>query len=163
MKFATASKRRRISALLEAYRGCVNRFIKKLWYLPEGGFGLDKKTLALVSAGRLTERFKSNALKQAIEIVGSTRLSGTVEPDSPPPHFKGAAILDSKFVSIEDKKRSLGDPFDLAIRLSSLSRGNKIVIPTCRTRPLNKWMNKPSARLVQGFSAVCGLVDQLIS
>lgn len=149
-KFATQAKRRRIVALLEAYRGCVNRFIGILWQMPSETFDLNKKTLALVESGRLTERFKSNALKQAIEVVKSTRLSETVKANDPAPSFKGAAILDAKFVSVEDKAKSAGNPFDLVIRLSSLSKGNKIVIPTCRTRPINKWINKSGAKFVQG-------------
>ena len=73
LKFATATKRHDINLLLEAYRGCVNRFIKVLWTMPTEEFGLNGDTLALIPAGRLSERYKSNALKQAIEIVVSTK------------------------------------------------------------------------------------------
>jgi len=149
-KFATDAKQRRLAALLQAYRACVQKFIVILWALPSEEFDLNKKTLELVDAGRLSERFKSNALKQAVEIVKSTRLSGTVKPNSKPPEFKGSIILDAKFVNVEDKKKSTGNPFDLVVRISSLSKGKKIVIPTCRTKPINKWMNKAGAKFIQG-------------
>ena len=41
--------------------------------MPTEEFGLNGDTLALIPAGRLSERYKSNALKQAIEIVVSTK------------------------------------------------------------------------------------------
>jgi len=152
MKFITAKKQRKIHTLIQAYRGCVQRYIEIFWQMPSDKFNLNKETLELVETGRLSERYKSNALKQAIEIVKAVRLSGTVKPNSKPPKFKGDIVLDAKFVSVEDKVKSTGNPFDLVIRLSSLSRGNKITIPTCRTKPVNKWMGKEGARFIQGCS-----------
>ncbi|MBV8226147.1 MAG: transposase [Verrucomicrobia bacterium] len=57
-----------------------------------------------------------------------------------------------KFVGVEDKETCPGDPFDLVIRLSTLKRGKRIAILTNRTKPLNKWLCRPNARLVQGCS-----------
>ena len=144
LKFATAKKRRHIRALLQAYRAAVNFYIRSLWNIPGG---LDRTTLSRLRRTRLSERYKSQALKQAINIVVSTRkaakkLGKTVAL----PRFHGAAVLDSKFVRIEEGKKS----FDLIIRLSGLHKGHRLIIPTKRTAVLNKWMNKPGAKLIQG-------------
>jgi Putative transposase DNA-binding domain len=154
LKFATESKRHRINLLLEAYRGCVNAFIRVLWPMATvDSFHLDKKTLELVPSGRLSERYKSNALKQAIEIVLSTKRACTATGNkSARPRFKGDAVLDAKFVSVEDKESNPGDPFDLVVRISCLTPGERITVPTCRTKPLNKWLSRPGAEFVQGCS-----------
>jgi Putative transposase DNA-binding domain len=151
LKFATAAKRNEINLLVKAYRGCVNRFIKVLWQMPSQEFGLDKETLALVPGGRLSARYKSQALKQAIEIVESTRRARQASGQKAGcPKFTGCAVLDAKFVSVEDKHTRPGNPFDLVVRLSTLKKGARIIIPTCRTKPLNKWLSRPGARLIQG-------------
>ena len=154
LKFATETKRSKIRALVEAYRGCVNAFIKVLWPVAEvQSFHLDKKTLDSIASGRLSERYKSNALKQAIEIVVSTkRACKATGKKASRPKFKGDAVLDAKFVSVEDKESSPGDPFDLVVRISSLVKRQRITIPTCRTKPLNKWLSRPGAQFVQGCS-----------
>jgi hypothetical protein len=36
------------------------------------------------------------------------------------PHFTGDAVLDGKFVDVEDKESCPGQPFDVVIRLSTL-------------------------------------------
>ena len=154
LRFATESKRHRINLLLEAYRGCVNAFIKVLWPLATvDSFHLDKRTLELVPSGRLSERYKSNALKQAIEIVLSTkRACAATGNNSSLPKFKGDAVLDAKFVSVEDKESNPGNPFDLVMRISCLTPGKRLTVPTCRTKPLNKWLSRPGAEFVQGCS-----------
>jgi hypothetical protein len=160
LKYATAAKRHKVRLLVEACRGCVNRFIKVLWRMPTTEFGLDKQTLALVPAGRLSQRYKSQCLKQAIEIVVSTRRTReSTGQRARRPKFTGNLVLDAKFVDVQDKETSPGDPFDLVVRLSTLDKGARITIPTCRTKPLNKWLARPGAKLVQG----CSLSeDQLI-
>jgi len=151
LKFATATKRHDINLLLEAYRGCVNRFIKVLWTMPTEEFGLNGDTLALIPAGRLSERYKSNALKQAIEIVVSTKRAAEATGNKITcPKFTGSAILDAKFVKVQDKEICPGDPFDLVVTLSTLEKRQQIAIPTCRTKPMNKWLLRPGARLIQG-------------
>jgi hypothetical protein len=106
LKFATESKQRRIHALLESYRAAVNFYIKSLW---ETRGKLDKDTLARLPSykTRLSERYKSQALKQALETIVATKKSAKAlgKPCSIPV-FTGSAILDSKFVSVEDGKGS---------------------------------------------------------
>ena len=156
LKFVTASKRHEIGLLCEAYRGCVNRFIEALWALPEQDFGLDAETLNLVPACRLSQRYKSQCLKQAIEIVISTRrasvVTGRRSHKARRPRFTGNLVLDAKFVTVEDKGTCPGKPFDLVVRLSTLKKGKRITILTNRSRPLNKWLSRPGARFVQGCS-----------
>lgn len=146
LKFATSSKRDSIDALLEAYRAAVNFYIRSLW--TERG-KLNAATLARLpdSRTRLSARYKSQALKQALETVVFTRKAAkeTGRPCSLP-LFHGSAVLDSKFVSVEVGQGS----FDLVARLSSLRKGKKITIPTRSTAVLAKWLSKPGARLVQG-------------
>jgi IS605 OrfB family transposase len=147
LQYNTQRKHRAIQALLEAYRGAVNFFIRSLWQTPGA---LDKTTLARLSDAntRLSNRYKAQALRQALAIIIATkksakelgRLAGC-------PVFRGSAILDAKFIDIEvGKKKS----FDLVIRLSTLVRGKRITLPTRRTAMLNKWLSKPGSKLIQG-------------
>jgi IS605 OrfB family transposase len=142
LKFVTAKKRRTIVALLEAYRAAVNFYIRSLW-VDRGS--LDKATLARLTVTRLSERYKSRALKQALEIVVATKKSAKAlgKPVSCPV-FRGSAILDAKFVSVEAGKGS----FDLIVRLSSLHSRHRITIPTKRTAVLNRWTRRGT--IVQG-------------
>jgi IS605 OrfB family transposase len=153
LKYATVKKRRHVAALLEAYRVAVNFYIKSLWR--ERG-KLDKPTLARLEHTRLSERYKSQALKQALDVVVSTRKAAKkIKKFVSCPIFKGAAILDAKFVTIEEGRGS----FDLIIRLSGLHKGHRLTIPTKRTVVLNKWLGKLGAELLQGC-ALC--VDGIV-
>jgi IS605 OrfB family transposase len=148
LRFLTECKQQRINALLQAYRSAVNKYISSLWVTPGR---LDKATLARLpsSKTRLSARYRSQALKQAIEIVVSTRKAcKATKTQAALPVFKGGAVLDAKFVeAVCDQTTSI---FDLYIRLSSLHRGHKIVVPSKRTSVLNKWLAKPGAVLTQG-------------
>ena len=136
LKFVTAKKRYELRLLVEAYLGSVNRFIKVLWQIPTEEFGLDAKTLAMIPAGRLSERYKSQCLKQAIEIVVSTRRAvETTGQKARCPKFRGDLVLDAKFVIVENKETCPGDPFDLVIRLSTLKQGRRTTILSNRTKP----------------------------
>ena len=129
---------------MEAYRAAVNFYIRYLW--DEQG-KLDKTTLARLNHTRLSERYKSSALKQALDIVISTRKAAKkIKKFVSCPVFKGSAILDAKFVTVEKGKGS----FDLIVRLSGSHKGHRITIPTKRTAVLNKWLNKPLAEIIQG-------------
>jgi hypothetical protein len=144
LKFATARKRRAVAALLESYRAAVNFFLCSLWDQPGG---LDAATLARLQRTRLSQRYKSQALKQALEMVAATRKSAASSGSTPSgPVFTGAAVLDSKFVSVEEGHGS----FDLVVRLSCLRAGARLVLPTRKTAILNQWLSLPLARLVQG-------------
>lgn len=144
LKYATDRKKRVIHTLLQAYRAAINFYIKSLWNNPGK---LDKDTLARLQNNRLSERYKSNALKQALETVTSTRKAAKVlgKPCSMPV-YKGYAILDGKFVSVETGRKS----FDLVLRLSSLKKGSRITIPTRKTKIINKWFSRPGAKFIQG-------------
>jgi IS605 OrfB family transposase len=147
LKFATVSKRRRLSALLEAYRSAVNFYIVSLW---EVRGGLNKETLSRLpdNKTRLSARYKSQALKQALEVITSTKKSAkALGKPCTRPVFTGPAILDAKFVTISTTKTP---SFDLFVTISSLQKGNRITIPTKGTAVLNKWLSKPGATLIQG-------------
>ena len=121
LDFATASKRRKIDRLLEAYRGAV--YVRSLWRTPGQ---LDGETLARLPAEhkRLQSMQKDQALKQALSIVSSTRKSTKVIGASPErPKFKGMAVL-CRGVTVMDGRKS----FDLVIKLSTLRRGQRITI-----------------------------------
>ena len=144
LKFATETKRRKIGALLEAYRAAVNFYIRSLWETPGK---LDKATLGRLSDTRLSERLKSQALKQALEIVVGTKKSAkALGTKARCPVFTGSAVLDAKIVSVEVGRGS----FDLVIRVACLKKGERLVIPTNRTAVLNHWQGMEGARLIQG-------------
>jgi hypothetical protein len=153
LDFATASKRREIDRLLEAYRGAVNFYVRSLWRTPGK---LDGETLARLAAERtrLQSMQKDQALKQALSIVSSTRKSAKVFGASPErPKFKGMAVL-CHGVTVMDGRKS----FDLVIKLSTLRRGQRITIPTRKTAVINKWLSMPGARIVQG----CALSEKAL-
>lgn len=146
LKFLTPRKRRAIETLLESYQSAINFYTRSLWTTPGK---LDKDTLARLSKTRLSARYKSQALKQALEIVIATKLSlKALKKRGSCPKFNGSAILDAKFVTIEEGKHT----FDLAIKLSSLAKGKRITILSKRTKVLNKWLSFPGAKLKQGCS-----------
>jgi len=137
LKFLTAKKRGAIIALLSRYRSAVNFYIRSLWNEPGK---LDAATLARLKTTELSVRYKSQALKQALDVVISTRKAAKVlKKRVTCPVFSGAAVLDGKFVAVEDGKGS----FDLVVRLSSLVKGQRITIPTRKTAVLNKWLAVP--------------------
>jgi IS605 OrfB family transposase len=144
LAFATQEKRRQINALMEAYRAAVNFYIRSLWHAPGE---LNKATLARLKSTRLSERYKSQALKQALEIVVATKKSAKeLGVSATCPIFKGAAVLDAKFVVVEEGQGS----FDLVVRLSTLNKGKRITIPTRKTAPFSKWNEWPGSALIQG-------------
>lgn len=153
LDFSTAKKRHEIDVLLEAYRGAVNFYIRSLWNEPGK---LDGKTLARLDSSRtrLLSMHKDQALKQALTIVSSTRKSAkATDADPNRPAFSGMAVL-CHGVTIERGRGS----FDLVVKLSTIHRGERIVIPTCKTSVINKWLAMPGARIVQG----CALSEKVM-
>ena len=138
LNYLTVSKRKRLNDLLSAYSSTIQTYIDSLWVLPGR---LDKETLDRVgpSETKLSARFKSNALKQALETVIATRRSEKATGfKASKPEFHGSAILDAKFVSVESGQKS----FDLVVRVSSLTKGKRIDIPTRSTSVINKWLDR---------------------
>lgn len=139
--------RRRLAALVQAYRAAVNFFIRLLWREP--GLKLDTPTSKRLVRTRLSARYRDQALKQAIELVAGTRASAAALGVAPGrPRFRGSAVLDAKFVSIEPAPGA--KEFDLIVRISSLKKGERLRLTTKRTAMLKKWLARPGARLVQG-------------
>jgi transposase len=146
LKYATVSKKAKNTTLLEAYRAGVNFFIKSLWN-QKGK--LDANTLARLQKTRLTERYKSQALKQALQIVVDTKKSAkALGVPASCPHFQGGARLDKKFIKIE-LSQHLKD-FDWCLTLSTLRKRHPIVLPLKGTEVLRKWLAKDGAELIQG-------------
>lgn len=159
LKFLTNRKKRKISALLQAYRAAVNFFIPIVWTNPKAK--LDAATLRLLPKlnTRLSERYKSQALKQAIDVCRTTKKSAfSLGVSASMPIFRGGAKLDAKFVKVVNRTKPT---FDLAIELSEMEghRGKKrMFLPTKRSKVFNKWVDweqqcngvKFKASLVQG-------------
>ena len=100
---------------------------------------LDKETLARLTKTKLSERYKSNALKQALGIYKSS-----LKTTKKIPHFNGYPILDAKFINIQKGKNS----FDLWIKTSNLAKGKPLYLPTKKHKRLNYWLSK--GELIQG-------------
>ena len=72
LDFATASKRREIDRLLEAYRGAVNFYVRSLWRTPGK---LDGETLARLPAERtLFHAVTIDAQRSSVEAGAVDRL-----------------------------------------------------------------------------------------
>lgn len=153
LDFATERKRRQIALLLQSYRSAVNTYIESIW---DCKGKRDASTLARLQNSRLSERYKQAALKQALDIVITTKKSAKVlgKPYSCPT-FKGKVILDSRHITIEEGKGS----FDLVVRLSSLCKGKRITIPTKHTAMTRKWLAKPNAKFING----CALSEDTLT
>ena len=96
--------RRRLAALYEAYRGAVNFFIRLLWREPSATFST--ATSKRLERTRLSGRYRDQALKQAVEIVSSTRKSARALGVPPGrPVFRGQAVLDAKFATVKLSER----------------------------------------------------------
>ena len=149
--------RRRLAALLEAYRGAVNFFIRLLWKDPQAGF--NTATSKRLVRTRLSSRYRDQALKQAVETVKGTRKSAQalgVKPGRPV--FRGQAILDAKFAKVL-LKPPRSEEHDLEIRLACLHKGHPLTLKSKRTTVLNRWLACPGATIVHGCSLGDG--DQL--
>jgi transposase len=145
LKEITDSKRRKINSLIERFRAAANRVISFLW--KEGG-ALDKPTLAKLHDPHLSQRYLSGALKQALEMVSSTKKSAKALGCQNPkmPKFRGYPILDSKYVSIKPTKKA--STYKWWLNLSTLASGQKINLPLKGTAVLNRWLEK--GHLIQG-------------
>jgi len=84
----------------------------------------------------LSQRYKSNALKQAIQIFKSNDNKKVKTSKKPYSRFKGHPIIDGKCVSIEEGCNT----FDLYLKLSTMIKGKPIYIPIRKTKVLNKWL-----------------------
>ena len=128
--YQTDKKERMTRAIIHRYRKLVNLFIRFAWNNPSAS--LDKETLASVPNLGMSERYKSNALKQALDILRNKMAKKC-------PVFKGYPILDKKFVNVEI---STEGEFDLWIYLSTLESRHPIYIPARKHKRLNHWLNK---------------------
>lgn len=129
--YATAKKRSQVMAIIRRYRKQVNLFINYCWNNPEAK--LNKLTLSSVDKVQsLSERYKSNALKQALSLCNNSMTKSK-------PKFIGYPILDAKFIDIKPSKKS--GKFDLWIKLSTLKSGKPIYLPTKKHRQLNRWLS----------------------
>lgn len=146
LKFASATKTAKIMAVLDRYRATVNAYIQHIWV--HGG-GLNKMTTDVVPLGHLTFRQRSHALHQAIGIVFATRKGAkALGKKATCPVFRGSMLLTKQLAAITLATKS--EKFDLWLRLSTLSSGNRIDIPLKATKPFRKWMKQPLAKLKGG-------------
>lgn len=149
LKWVGVRDRRRIAALSQAYTAAVNFFVQLLWKEPGATFSTT--TSKRLGRTRLSARYRDQALKQAVEVVASTKKSARALGATPGrPFFRGMAVLDAKFVRVEQKE---DEERDLVIRLACLNKGKPLVLRSKRTGVLKKWLAQPGARLVAG----CGL------
>jgi transposase len=141
LKFATQAKANRLAAMLSEYRAAVNFYIRSLWR--ERG-KLDAKTLNRYRRGSLSYRYRSVALKQALQVVISTRKAAKATGcRASLPKFNGYGEFSSLVATVERGKGS----FDYVLKISSLVPGKRIVIPFKSHKRLNYWLGKPGASL----------------
>ena len=140
----TDTKSRRLEALRREVVACTQRYIDSLWIEPGG---LDAATLNRVPGGSLSYRHRSNCLRNALEIISSTRKAAGatgISPSKPEP--KGSLKLSSLVAKIEPSPNS----FDYVLKVSSLIKGSPIVLPFKGHKRLNYWLAKPKAKMLQG-------------
>lgn len=140
LKFCTASKRRKINALVREQRSAVNAYIP----VCHAGIGkLDAATKASYHGGHLSSRQQSAALNQALAISKANRKRWGAKATLPT--LKGAVTF-SNTCKVEAGKGS----FDLVVTLACLTKGKPLRLPTRATKVLRHWLAQPGAKLVQG-------------
>lgn len=133
LKFANDAKREQVAALLAEYRKAVNFYVGLCWN--QGG-RFDAATLRLLTDSPLSYRYKSQALKQAVGIVGGTKKAAKeTGKQAAKPVFRGGADLSTNFLNLSFTVNS----FDCWARLSTLTSGKPIWLPCKKTRVFNKW------------------------
>jgi len=141
---ATGAKQRRLNALLREVRSCTQRYIDYLWNKPGR---LDAATLNQIAGGSLSYRHRSNCLKIALETISSTRAAVKATGiEASCPQIKGAVRLSSLVAQVEPGKGA----FDYVLKISSLVKGDPIVIPFKGHKRLTYWLEKSDAELLQG-------------
>ena len=154
---ATDAKLGRLAAFLSEYRAAVNFYIRSLW-INRGK--LDAKTLNRYKAGSLSYRYRSVALKQALQIVIATRKSARETGfKAKCPVLRGKAELSSLVATVERGRGS----FDFIIKISSLVAGRRIILPIKSHARLNHWLSQPGAVLKNavflGEDSACLVVE----
>jgi hypothetical protein len=147
LKWVGPRNRRRLAALVQAYRAAVNFFVRLLWRDPTARFCT--ATSKQLVRTRLSARYRDQALKQAVELVKGTRASAqALGVRAGRPYFRGSAVLDAKFVPRIE--RIPGAEYDLEVTLSCLNKGKPLRLRTRATGVLNRWLKVEGARLVLG-------------
>jgi putative transposase len=155
LKHASPGKRRALAAVLERYRPLVNQYIEQVW---ERGGSLNQATLSSCLSERLSNRYHSRALHQALAICSSTRASAkALKVKASKPEFKrGTAQLSNNVLQIQPAKP--GGAFDYMLKLSTLQKGRPIYLPVKATKMLNKWLSQPGATL----KTACGISEDYV-
>lgn len=165
LKDITQTKEKQLKHLIRNFRIVVNAYLDKLYHVclnMKGenslGFeiGLNANTLALIPSHYcdLSERYKSQALKQALETLGSIDKKKSEQEyqakhgqrKAKCPKWNGFPVLDAKFVDI--RKTEIATHFDYSARVSTLKKGKPIELLFKGTKVLNKWLAKPKAKLL---------------
>jgi IS605 OrfB family transposase len=140
LKFCTATKRKKIYALVAEQRSAVNAYIP----ICHSGVGkLDAATKASYHGGHLSSRQQSAALNQALSVTKANRKRWGDKAELP--RLKGAVTF-SNTCKIEEGRGS----FDLVVTLACLTNGKPIRVPTRGTKVLRHWLAQPGAKLTQG-------------
>ena len=151
LKFSTPTKLASVVAVLDRYRATVNAYIAHVW---KHGGSLHKATADSVPLGHLTFRQRAHALQQALGIVLATRKSArSIGNAATMPVFRGAMVLSKQLAEVTESR--VRGQFDLWLRFSTLSPGNRIDIPLKATNPYRKWTRQPGA-ILKGGCAIGG-------
>ena len=145
LEFVTKSKRRRLTALEAAFRGCVNRFVEYFWDNPDARDDAASKDAA--SAGRLPLTLRNKARQLAFETARDTRKTEneTGSVASRPTYTGGLKMRELVNVTLRDVPHD-GSALDVIVDLPSLVVGEHLVLMTKATAPLMKWLSQPGAR-----------------
>ncbi len=144
LRLATDSKQRRLESLRREIISCTQAYIDSCW---EKSGRLNAVTQKRITSGSLSYRHRSNCLKNALEIIDKIRKAAkALGRRESRPYIKGAIALSSLVANIEPGKGS----FDYVLKISGLSKGNRIIIPFKSHSRLNHWLSKPGAKLLQG-------------
>jgi IS605 OrfB family transposase len=142
LKFATASKRRKIAALL------TNAYIPVIWTCPAGCKSKEAGILAGQVKVKIGSKLAVCAYRQATSICYSTKEAAKeigIEPSTP--IFDGSAVLQKQLLTIRPGKGM----FDLFIAVPSLRQYKTIKIPVKKTKHLNKLLAIPGAIFKQNI------------
>jgi len=132
-------------AVRREYLVAINFYCASLW---QTRGKLDAATLSRYTGGSLGYRQRSDCLKMAVETVIATKLAAKAQKHRCSTSVvTGGVRISELCAKVESFK---GNGFDYCLKLSSLSKGNPIVIPLKNHRVLQKWLAFPGAVIKHG-------------
>jgi len=120
LNFANTEKLKRLEELAREYRRAVNYYLSILAF--QAKYDLSEEEIKLF-VSPLSYRYKQCASRQAVKIWKTWRRN---KKRGELPLFKGALVLDERFIKVEKARDTT---FDWWVKIATLDKGHPVLIP----------------------------------